>query len=239
VRIQSAFLTVVLAVSSGCSEWPRFANIPASGVGTPNTTDPRSLVDIDEWDEQVEAEPNDSPVKAQELLLDMESGSRAVAINGVLDGIGWSDLGEAEPITSEGCNEVSYERTYPEAGDYLFDLDFYVVEVAEAGLLCARLVSEGETEIGWDLTGYPLDSCDVPTGVFTKGDSLLGFGLSWPAGGWAQNVEAGERIGVLVAGYAPNDGDHAESYSLGLSLLRSDGSSEIQVCPFLPTETQE
>lgn len=239
VRLQSAILMVVLVAATGCSEWPRFANIPSAGAGVPSTTDPRSLVPIDEWDTQLEIENNDSPVVAQEFLLDLESGSRAVEITGALTGVGWSDLAESEPIVAEGCSENSFVRTYTDPGDYLQDLDFYVIEAAQAGLLCLRLSSDGEKEIGWDLTAYTLDECDVPTKVISDGEDISGFGLGWPAAGWSTEVQAGARIGILVAGYAPNDVEHIEDYALGLSLLNSDGASQIQVCPFTPTETQE
>jgi hypothetical protein len=203
-----------------------------------STTDPRTLVGIDSWETVDETEDNDSPVNSQEFYLDLDANERAVEVHGTLQGIGWSDLSQGPAIDAEGCNERSYQRVYKEPGDYLQDLDFFVVEAVHSGLLCLRLFSETESKIGWDLVGYLLDECDVPIEPVTEGDEILGFGNPWPSGGWSMMVEQGARIGVLVAGYSPNDPEHVEEYSLGLSLLHSDGSSPVQICPFNPSEAE-
>jgi hypothetical protein len=221
-------LTVLTLLAGGCGEWPRYKHLPATEETHPSTTDPRTLIALT-WVSMDESEGNDSPVIAQQTSLPLGT---AFAIAGALEGTGWYDLAEQTVISDPECGSATGTRTPLSEGDYIGDVDFYVFEVAEPGLLCARAVL-GASTFGWDLLVFPVDACDVPGPAVVDGSSAVGLDLGGPSGGWGLAVAPG-RYALLLAAYSPNDADATLAYDLGVALV-PDGDGPL--CPLLPVET--
>ncbi len=125
-------------------------------------------------------------------------------------------------------------------GDYLGDVDIFVVETAESGTLCATAsiaVPDDGTERGWDLILYELDACSVPVSLVAGADDLpLGLGRAGPVVEWSHNVPALSRYAVLLAGFLPNDLDAPFPYELGITMVPAHPDGGPALCPFLPGE---
>lgn len=234
----------IAVLSSGCSEWPRFGNLPES-TGYSSEVDPRTLFEIEwsKWTEPAEEDPgNDSTVTASSIELDLEGDPRALLITGTLEGTGWSDNASKVMIDNDSCGgAVAAPRSPLETGEYIHDVDFINVDITSTGTLCAALTQD-DTSLGWDLLLYALDDCDIPGDPIEFDSEVLGFGKGGTSGGWSYAVEAGERYSILFAGYAPNDpanDKHTVSYKVGLSMVPNEANGDLGLCPLIQEEEEE
>jgi hypothetical protein len=233
----------IVVLGSGCSEWPRFGNLPES-TGYSSDVDPRTFFDI-EWSEvaePAEEDPgNDSSVTASTIELDYEN-ERAVLISGTLEGTGWSDNASKVMIDNAGCTgAVAAPRSPLETGEYIHDVDFFNIDMVTAGTLCVA-VTHNDSSLGWDLLLYALDDCDIPSDPIELDSEVLGFAQGGTSGGWGYSVGAGERYSILFAGYAPNDplnDKRAVNYEIGISTVPNETNGNVGLCPLLDEEEEE
>lgn len=218
----------------GCADWPRWSHLPQpdpSAIDAP--TDPGSLIQRT-WVPLAEAgdEPWD-PTQVQPIPLDRTD---ATVVEGTLDGIGWSDVAAPRQIRADAqCSDASAPRNPTTEGDWLADVDAWVVTApAEGGALCASLALQ-DTDVGWDLLLAKLDDCQVPTSFVQSGSTWLGYSQSGAGGGWVQALDAGSSYAVFIAGYHPNAHTRQVPYRLGLALV---GPSDVGVtpCPQMPSD---
>ena len=227
---KSSLTIIAIAGLASCGEWPRFKHLSTDDGGTSSAIDPREIVAVGDYVVVEEQEDNGSPLVAQAIRLSLDS-ERAYEFRGVLEGIGWSDVAPPTTFESPPC-DVSYTVSLDEPGNYVEDVDFYIVEIEDDGLLCARVTTD--QVYGWDLLAYQLDECLVPSDMLADSEGLLGYGLG-AANGWGVAVSAGDTIALGLGGYAPNLAELAPTYSLGVTLLRSSGEG-FTICPLNPGE---
>lgn len=223
----------------GCSQWPRFAHDASAGDAgqKPGGTDPATLVTMT-WTADAESEANDLPTDAQTTRSSLSRGI-GYEFAGTLATAGWDSGATPDAIVDDDCGAASGTRTAGvEPGDYLGDVDFFLVDPTEDGVLCARaLVDVDSDDRGWDLLAFPADACGIPGAVTTDADGPVGYGLGGDAGGWAIPVTAGARVAVLLSSYAPNAPTGEFTYRLGLSMVAAPSSADVvPVCPLLGSE---
>lgn len=229
----------LLVLMTGCAEWPRFAN-PIGGGDTdqrPGSSDPRALVAMT-WSALPETEANDLPTNAQTQRSSLSQGI-GVEFAGTLETAGWDSGATPTPIEDNDCAAASGVRTAGvEPGDYIGDVDFFLVDPTEDGVLCARaLVAVDGPDRGWDLLAFPADACGIPGAATSAGDAPVGYGLGGDEGGWGIPVTAGGRIAVLLSSYAPNAAEASFGYQLGVSMVAAPSSGDVEpVCPLLGSE---
>lgn len=225
-------LTGLLVVVAGCSEWPRFANIPEDSS---LDGDPRERVDVD-WRSPVqESGENDQPgLDLQSFSPTLQTGD---VVEGAIDGFLWGDT--AIPELIEAPDGVMCEFTEgvrsPGSGDYLGDVDFYLVSFAEDATLCAeaRFPQDLDGRI-WDLLLMPIDDCGVPGQPYIQGDAPLGFSLSEQQAFWSQRVPPGQYVlGLGGASYAGSQFDFnaSRTYSLSISAVSNNPDGSEGLCP--------
>ena len=226
-RAAAAFVLVV----SGCAEWPRLAHIP---VDTSLDEAPREVVSV-QWAPAVtEAGDNDQPWLAEQMFtLEPQTGA---VIDGSLDGFLWGEGALPEVVTAPpggDCLFLQGDRS-PANGDYLRDVDFYVVDTTQDATLCAEVrFNDALDERIWDLTLMPID-CGIPGPPIALGDLPLGFSLSGQQAAWGQRVEVGRyALGLGGANFAGStfDVDASKSYSLSVSLVPNAANGDAGLCP--------
>jgi len=232
LRISWFALPVAALTISGCSDWPRFANIEQDDGLVAAGSDPRELAAEPNWVASlVEDTDNDLPttVSTEHPLALGEGG----IVSGNLDGLGWHDTRLAEEITDSDCSGETGSRSPREAGDYIGDVDFYLLDVTEKGTLCAS----GQfttADHGWDMLLFELvDGCKVPMGPTMQPEwqeGILGFGHGGALVEWGHVVEPG-NYAVMVAGYFPNEQDVSLDYHLALSLSAAGPEDSPLPCP--------
>lgn len=233
------FYVLGLGLLNGCAEWPRFGH-PIGGEDAaqePGSTDPRAIVPVT-WTSLAETEANDLPTDAETQRSSLSQGI-GVGFTGTLATAGWDSGATPTPIEDADCAASSGIRTAGvEPGDYIGDVDFFLVDPTEDGVLCARALVEVEApERGWDLLVFPADACGVPGAPTRTEDGPVGYGLGGHEGGWAVPVTAGSRVAVLLASYAPNAAEAEFGYALGLSMIAAPSSAAVApVCPLLSSE---
>jgi hypothetical protein len=125
-----------------------------------------------------------------------------------------------------------------EPGDYIGDVDFFLVDPTEDGVLCARALVEADgPDRGWDLLVFPADACGIPGPATAIDGAPVGYGLGGDEGGWAIPLAGGTRVAVLLSSYAPNAADATFGYRLGLSMIAAPTRADVApVCPLLGSE---
>lgn len=223
---------LVLTVCGACAEWPRVAHVPDATDPLPAGADPGDLVDLT-WTVQSEGavdndQPNGDGLTAQPVVR-----GAGVVVEGSLDGVGWADTLVPLALSDDNCPGTTGTRSPLPAGDYLGDVDFFLVRVDASGTLCASVEVDADA-VGWDLAPQSVDPCGTPLGVLNgPDDAPVGVDLGGRAGGWALNVGPG-TYALGFAGYSPNDVDLAVGYRLAVAMVqpRSDGTEG--VCPTHP-----
>lgn len=217
---------------AGCAEWPRVANIPDPGPIEDPGVRPGDLVDVDFVPIAEAPDSPDQPVEAGTPQALAVGGG--FVLSGTLQGVGWADAKVAEPLTDDNCPGALGTRSPLAAGDYIADVDFTLFDITEEGTLCAQVLLD-DNSVGWDLIPHLVDPCGVPNGTLSdSAGEPVGVDLGGSSGGWAANAEAGARVALGFAGYAPTDDSVTIPYDIAVSLvpLRSDGSEG--VCPTHP-----
>ena len=219
-------LAGVLMTSVSCENWPLYSNLEETTLVSADG-DIRLLYDI-EWSSAYSEEPDGRPDMTQTIALTKGLG---VTWMGNIEGVGWADDGNPSLIKSDDC--MSEGAVHPlESGDYLGDLDYLLIDLAEEGTICARTETDGES-IGYDLLLFPVDACDVPdTALMLPGfTEYLGLGLGGVLAEWSIFAPAG-RYAVSLAGYYPNDLELTLDYTVSLSIVTGNGAQVKTPCPF-------
>ena len=118
-----------LVLVGACAEWPRLANIPDGDKIEDADVEPGDLVVID-WLSEAEAANNDQPNSDGLTPTVLEHGTGLV-FTGALDGIGWADAATPLLLEDDNCPLDSGSRSPLGSGDYIEDVDFFVLAVAE------------------------------------------------------------------------------------------------------------
>jgi len=223
-------MSVLLLAAIGCSNWPLHGNLPQeNGRLLPVGEDPRALYDL-AWVSVDEMVDSDTTIGLAHHEVDQQTARH---YSGRLAGTGWWDDADSV-VLDAGCGS-SWARSPLQDGDYLGDVDYFIVDLTEAGTLCGRLTVDAP-DYGWDLLLHPLDLCDVPSErVVDAQGGILGLGLGGPIGEWSVPVQPG-AYAVLLAGYYPNDDEAQLNYDLGLALIATPDGEGVSPCPLLPTE---
>ena len=213
-----------LGLGAGCAEWPRFQHLPAEGDpdALPGGSDPGDAVEV-EWtgpiDESESGSANGLPVGT---VVTLGPGT-GLLVEGVLDGTGW--LGDQVPDRTGACGTLAFPLG--EDGVYGGDVDWSAIEVEGGGYLCAALALDREG-VEFDLVPYRLDACDEPGQAVVDAEGLpWGYDLEGTSATWAAPVDAGDRVGVALAAFWPQDSSLQVGWTLGLSVSTSG------LCPTL------
>lgn len=210
---------------AACGAWPVYNHLPADGDPLPSSTDPRTLVDA-AWTvvDPVEAE---QPPGGNRGQLRLGQGIQATA---ELDGIGWSDSVDARLLTDNRCGTQGTRSPDPRGGDWVGDVDVMSIQIADPGWLCVEARTDA-SDIGIDLIAWRLDECGIPERTLHGDDARpFGWNMRGPNALWRASVTPGDRLAILLAGFAPNDGSRVVNYTLALSLVE-DGP-----CPLPETD---
>ena len=173
---------------------------------------------------------NDSPPSTWGLSVDA-----GVVLYGTLDSFGWDNT--ATPDRTAECQGALVDTEYPPLPDgaYSGDVDWFSIEVAEAGVLCVSAELESAEDFSFDLLLYSLDECDQPVALYKDGEDALGFGLAGTSAAYDTPLEAGARVGVLLAGYIPaGTVEEQIAWRLGLGLIRRPDEGGNGICPTVP-----
>lgn len=220
-------LALAPLLATACGAWPVYDHLPQDGDPLPSSTDPRELVDA-EWTlvEEVEAEQPPGGVRG-ELRLD-----RGIEANGRLNGIGWSDSVDARLLGDPVCGTQGTRAPDPRGGDWVGDVDVMGVLIADPGWLCVEARTDAP-DIGLDLIAWRLDECGIPERTLHGDDGRpFGWNQRGPNTLWRAYVSKGDRLSIVLAGFAPNDGSRVVDYTLALSLIE-DGP-----CPLPDTSVE-
>jgi len=231
--VPRVILGLALALSvGGCADWPRWSHLPETD---PNAVDaPEDLGALIQRTWIPVPEQGDEPWDPTAVDGTEMDHTNALLVRATLDGIGWSDVAVPRRVVADPrCEVASAPRNPTSEGDWLADVDTWVLTApADGGQLCAR-IELPSTDVGWDLMLAKLDDCGVPKDFEASGDTWLGYSQGGASGGWAHPLEADTSYAVFVAGYYPNDHARQVSYRLGLSLVGSSDAT-IGPCPALP-----
>ncbi len=229
LRVAVAIPWVMLA---GCSEWPRLAHLPDAGDPVDAAIASSDLVEVT-WTVQSEgAVDNDQPVGAGVTPLPLGHGAGLI-LEGTLDGVGWADALVPEVLTDPDCGADEGTRSPLAQGDYLGDVDFYLLEIPQDGTLCVRARTDQDS-VGWDLVPQPVNACGIPLGPLLDDDGEpVGVNLGGASAGYAVNVAPGRYV-LGFAGYAPNDPDLVVDYALAVSIVQPLRDGSPGVCPNPP-----
>lgn len=222
----SALPACVLALLAGCAEWPRHAHLPDEEGGLPAGTEPDLTPDV-AWEhlsargDGEDDAPRDAPVEA------LAEGAGNV-VHGLATGSGWDFEGVAErPADCGAASGFPSEAS----GAYLGDVDWRVVDVPAAGVLCSSfLYLDGVTRP--DVLVYELDACGVPGAALRDAEGLvIGFGGEEGENRWSLLVEGPRRLALPAVGWAPDDPEASLRYLWGLSLLAAPDDGATVRCP--------
>lgn len=222
-RLLPAFLC------ASCAEWPLSAHLPEQTPGTSADVDPSTVFEVD-WhptpvDETFEATLWPVDTTTSWLFLD------------VLEGVGWSQSGQAPPIDGGPCGTLGYYAPPGVDGAYTSDIDVLTLEAANAGWLC--VTADAASDIGWDVLVFELDDCGVPGNPVESEGRLPGLGREGRVSFVIPVLES-RRYALMLAGFrdlSDPDGnsDLEVPYRVGVSLLA--GATAPYACPNLPEET--
>jgi hypothetical protein len=230
-------LPLSISVISGCADWPLHENIEFDHDGLPaGLSESETLSEILDWSEPLdEDEVNDYSRIGGSLY----SGT-GWQLEGVLSGISWDNDATPTPSTSD-CDEP---LAFPPSiniegmeGSYAGDIEWIGMVARGRGTLCASLDLSDQSDedmegIRYDLLLYKLNACGEPIQIRVDEDLMvLGLSSSGVRTDWSTGVEEDEVLGLVLAGYAPNDLDMELSWRLAISLIDipTDG-----ICPTLP-----
>lgn len=212
------------ATTSGCAEWPRHAHLPAVGDtgALPAGADPGSVVPITWAGPTTESEAgtaNGLPVPSPVQL----SAGEGQLVEGVLDGTGWD--GDSAPDRDGSCGTLAFP--VGGGGSYSGDVDWVAVAPQTSGYLCVTV--ELDRDAQFDLVPYRLDDCDEPTSVVADGQGEpLGYDQGGGGATWTVPVQAGDRLGIALGAFWPQDDGAQKAWRIGLSITDST------LCPTLP-----
>lgn len=216
-------LTLSLAA---CEGWPRYAHLPdpPDTGALPAGTDPGQAVQVT-WSDEIPATENetDNGLPIDDLAaLDLSTGAVFV---GDWQGIGWADRA---PDRTGACGDLAFPI---DEGTYEGDVDWVGVEVHADGYLCATVEVDGEG-VRLDMMPFTLDACGDPVAALVDdAGEVYGHAAAGPSARWAVSVRAGDRIGVSLAPYWPQDLSLVVGWRIGLSLTPAE------ICPALPGAT--
>ena len=208
--MRAGFWMGLLALSSGCGEWPRYAHPQESAPSEPASEPPRVLWAATDG----ESEPNDWPdeITTGATVLRLGEG---VALSGALSGVGYAGGAPAE--RGSGSCEHAPARRYPlSEGEYIGDVDSILIEVEQAGTLCGRV--RMATPLAFDMLLLPLDDCALPGPAASVGAEIVGLDRGGDSASWATPVEAG-TYAVQLAGWDPVDPDLEVEWDLEVALV--------------------
>lgn len=203
---------------TACAEWPRFSHLPEASPAVEVGTDADDAAEDPsiEWVElppRTDDHTDDSPLG---LPAESLSAGRGNWVQTTLLGSGRDP--EAVPARDQACGHRS---AFPpeDAGDYLGDVDWRVVDLTEAGTFCS-VFELADPEARADVLLYTLDECGVPVAANRAGDgSLLGWNVEEATVSWHWPVVEAVRMGVVVAGRVPDNPEALLVYDWSLSLL--------------------
>lgn len=240
--MQRYWLVLTLA---GCSEWPRYDHLSEPSPGQADATiDPRdALWDVIHWvTEGPEIEVNDHP-PSEGIRLDAFTGWIR---EGSLDGWGWD---AASDYRMDPDPECGHDPAFPpqDHGYYAGDIDWYGVIASESGTLCATVrfdLDDSDPGRRYDLMLYRIDDCGIPIEPARLDDipegldeaPVLGYPLGDTEGSWGTPVWGTENLGVVLAGWAPEDEDADIHYTLAVSLVNTTDSAGASICPRIPED---
>lgn len=211
----------VSLVVSACA-WPLSVHLPEEEEAVLGSEDPRALVTAT-WATDAGSDQEQPPGRALGAL----AVGRGVATIGALQGIGWTEDAEPERLFGDDCGSDGV-RVPVSPGDWRGDVDVSVVTVTDPGTLCVDLRTDAP-DVGLDAIGWQLDACGVPTSLLVSDDGgPLGWNVRGPDVAWRTTVDAGNRVSVVVAAFAPNARSREVRWQLGVSLIE-DGP-----CPYPP-----
>lgn len=220
-------LTVAICalLGAGCAEWPRYQHLPSSG--DPDAlvagSDPSGAVSIDWGSTSVEVESGTDNGLPVDDVVAVSPGTGFI-VSGTLSGAGWHT--DVAPDRTGTCGSLAFP--IGDDGSYAGDVDWLGVVIEAEGYLCATIEVDREGS-RYDLVPYGLDDCVEPDAVLTDADGLpWGYGLDSPGASWAMPVDDGQRIGVALAAFWPQDTTTQIGWRIGLSMTASG------LCPKLP-----
>jgi hypothetical protein len=222
-----SWLILAPLLATACGAWPVYNHLPSDGDPLPSSTDPRTLVEAG-W---VAVDPVDAEQPPGGNRGELVLGQGLVA-EGQLEGIGWSDSVDARLLNDPRCGTQGTRAPDPRGGDWVGDVDVLSALVAAPGWLCVEARTDAP-DIGLDLIAWQLDECGIPERTLHADDGRpFGWNLRGPNALWRANVAKGDRLAIVLAGFAPNDGSRLVNYTLALSMVE-DGP-----CPLPPAPAE-
>ena len=228
--------TVLIA---GCSGWPLYSNLPDGDyTASPAGTDPSSAMDFN-WTNI--GHEDDAANELPEAPGTLNTGEGWL-LYGSLDGVGWDPT--IVPVRDALCGTTAVTLAFPplDQGDYTGDIDWNTMAAAADGVLCARaevvFPADASADISYDFLGYDLDACADPVTALVDGDGAqLGISQTATTTSWNVDVLAGDRVGVVLAGFVPAQTlDTSLTWRVGLALLPPTQADDV-LCPSLPEGT--
>ena len=150
-------------------------------------------------------------------------------MNGVLTGLGW-DSDVAVDRNSECGDILAFPPDSP--GNYTGDVDWIGLTPSDDGVLCMEIETD-EVDARMDAILYTLDDCDEPTALFVNPDTETPLGLDHQAGlfSWAISVKGGQRLGLGVAGFWPDEAETEIVWEVRLALVPGVSGTADALCP--------
>ncbi|MCK6504777.1 hypothetical protein L6R53_15455 [Myxococcota bacterium] len=221
----AAAFAAALGLGSACQEWPRYQHLPPGGDtgALPAGADPTEALEVDWGQAQDHVETGSASGLPVTVGGPLQPG-QGLFLRGQLDGAGWVADGDAD--RTGACGTLAFPLA--DEGTYAGDVDWLGAEAGAAGWLCAT-VEFDSAELSYDLVPFVLDACDEPGQALV--DELSrpwGMDQQGVTATWAAPVQAGDRIGVALAAFWPQDPTLVTGWSAGL-FLSSSG-----LCPSLP-----
>lgn len=220
-----ASLSAWALLAAGCAEWPRYQHLPPGGDtgALAAGSDPSLALDVSWGDAQDHDETGPGVGLPLTIGTPLMPGD-GWFVRGQLDGAGWA--ADAVADRDGSCGTLAFPLA--EEGTYAGDVDWLGVELAEPGWLCGTVALD-QGGASYDLIPFRLDACDEPAEALV--DELgrpWGLDLDGTTATWAAPVGPGDRIGVALAAYWPQDLELVVEWSAGLYLSSSG------LCPSLP-----
>lgn len=218
-----------------CADWPRFSHLPSPTDAREAGVDSGVVDDGDiDWFElppTIDDNQDNSPLG---LPVDVLAPGHGYWSRTTLVGSGRDAA--AVPARDEACGR---ESAFPpeEAGDYLGDVDWRVIEFTGAGTLCSVFELD-DPDTRADVLLYTLDECGLPVVVARDGDGRpFGWNVESPDVTWHWPVLEPVIMGLVVGGRLPDDPEALLVYTWSVSLLPPAGgeASTPVVCP-IPEE---
>lgn len=223
----SCFLLASMALS-GCSEWPRFANLPqdtaepvlaGTTVATPVTWIDGATLTV----------PSLRPGEASSLPPGL-----GLLWQDRLLGAGTTAADTGAPAVDTGCGLAS-DHPPVLRGAYAGQSLWTVMAPEAVGTLCATAWFD-DPAVLVDLLVYDLSQCGVPQGPWLDPDSAAVVGLGGTGGrvAWRLPVVAGAPLGLALAAAEPQDPDGDYPHRLAVTLVARAVGGEDGACPVPP-----